>query len=280
MSFQFTDAHVTDYHSLGYTVFRGILPPSLIGDLRRSSDKAREIGRKLHGPQCQRLQPIAKYEVEQQPFRDYAELPALNDAVQRLLSKRHKFCNLGKPGTGDFGVCGVLLEPADLPYCTAWHRDWRDNMPGVPLADWDDMFHDVDCFNQVNCALYEDSCTWVVPGSHLRRDTSSEARRFPTRPVEGPALEGKSFEERERLCLEYCQSMPGAVQLFLNAGDFALYRNTLWHLGSYLPYRKRATLHDAVDTPRYAEWRDRIMKASEERKKAGQVWENPNELAA
>ena len=48
--------------------------------------------------------------------------------------------------------------------------------------------------------------------------------------------------------------MPGAVRLRLNAGDCAVYRNTLWHLGSYLPYRKRATLHDAVETPEYAAW--------------------------
>jgi hypothetical protein len=52
--------------------------------------------------------------------------------------------------------------------------------------------------------------------------------------------------------------MPGAVCLHLDAGDFALYRNTLWHLGNYVPYGKRATLHDAADTPEFLEWRTRI----------------------
>ncbi len=280
MAFQFSDSHIADYHTLGYVVFRGILPTSLIGELRKSCEKAREIAHKTRGKQAQRLQPIAKFDVNIQPFRDYAELPELNDAVHRLLTKQHSYCNLGKPGTEDYGVCGVLLEPGETPYCTAWHRDWRDNLPGMPLSDWHANYLNLDFFNQVNCALYEDSCTWVVPGSHLRRDLPCEARRFPTRPIEPPILTGQTPEQCERTCLEYCQSMPGAVRLFLNAGDFALYRNTLWHLGNYIHYRKRATLHDAVDTPSYALWRDHIMKASEERTKAGQMWENPNQLAA
>src|SRR5262249_6738114 len=110
------------------------------------------------------------------------------------------------------------------------------------------------------CALYEDSSTWVVPGSHLRRDLPGEAQRFPDRPIREPVLDGKSSEERERVCLAYCQSMPSAVQLHLNAGDLALYRHTLWHIGNYVPYRKRATLHDIVDTAQYAAWRERVLK--------------------
>ena len=29
-------------------------------------------------------------------------------------------------------------------------------------------------FNQINCPLYEDNCTWFVPGSHLRDDFPAE----------------------------------------------------------------------------------------------------------
>ena len=50
--------------------------------------------------------------------------------------------------------------------------------------------------------------------------------------------------------------MPGAVQLRLNAGDFALYRSSAWHLGNYVPYRKRATLHDFCGTPEYSAYID------------------------
>ena len=134
---------------------------------------------------------------------------------------------------------GVLFEPAGSPWCTHWHRDWRDNIPGLELARWDEHFADDRYFNQVNCALYADSCTWVVPGSHLRRDLPCEAARFPERPIAAPDLEGQSAAERELSCREYARSMPGARQLFLDAGDFCLYRNTLWHLGSYVPYARK-----------------------------------------
>lgn len=272
MSFQFKDSHIDEYYTHGYTVFRGLLPPSLIRDLRVSTDHGREIARKTTGAQSQRIQPVAKFDIDQKPFRDYAELPALRDALTKLLSPRHTHPN------ADW--LGVLLEPAEMPWCTIWHRDWRDNVATMPIADWEAVFTDTNYFNQINCALYEDGSTWVVPGSHLRRDLPGEVNRFPDRPIRGPELEGRTSEERERLCREYCESLPGARQLFLNAGDLALYRNTLWHIGSYVPYRKRATLHDIVDTPEYAAWRERVGKEMERRKAEGRLNENPNKKAA
>ncbi|MBV7337604.1 phytanoyl-CoA dioxygenase family protein [Chloroflexi bacterium TSY] len=117
---------------------------------------------------------------------------------------------------------------------------------------------------------------WVVPGSHLRRDLPGEIERFPDRPIPTPDLEGKTSEEREQICLDYCRSMPSAVRLSLDAGDFALYRSTLWHIGNYVPYRKRATLHDFVDTPEYNDWREQAAKEAAERRAAGIGMENPN----
>ena len=61
-----------------------------------------------------------------------------------------------------------------------------------------------------------------------------------------------------------------------DAGDFCLYRNTLWHIGNYVPYAKRATLHDAVDTDEFAAWRDETMGIVQERRAAGHGMENPN----
>ncbi len=268
MAFQFSDRHIDEYHTQGYTVFRQILPPSLVGELRRVAEKARHLARQQRGPQAQRLQPVGNYDLDQQPFIDYAELAPLNDAIHRVLTPRHYH--------GDRKMLGILLEPAELPWCTQWHRDWRDNVAGLDLKTWDARFSDIDLFNQVNCALYEDTCTWVVPGSHLRRDLPGEAARFPERPIAGPVLEGRTYEERERLCLDYCRSMPGAARLFLEAGDFTLYRNTLWHLGNYVPYQQRATLHDAVDTPEFAAWREEALAAAQKRREAGFGMENPN----
>lgn len=269
MAFAFSDQHIDQYHTQGFTLFRQILPPSLLGELRRVATQARGIARQLRGNQTQRLQPVGSYpELDQQPFIDYAELAPLNDAIHRTLSPRHSH--------GNRQMLGILLEPGDLPWCTQWHRDWRDNVSGLDLALWDAHFGDLDYFNQVNCALYEDGCTWVVPGSHLRRDLPGEAARFPERPIAGPDLEGRSYEERERLCLDYCRSMPGAVRLHLEAGDFCLYRNSLWHLGNYLPYQQRATLHDAVDTPEFLAWRSAALANAQQRRDAGHGMDNPN----
>ena len=40
MAFQFQDAMVNEYLSEGYLIFRGIVPPSLLNDLRREAEKA------------------------------------------------------------------------------------------------------------------------------------------------------------------------------------------------------------------------------------------------
>lgn len=249
MAFSFSEKHVEEYRNNGYTVFRGILPASLITDLRRQTDAGRVLAREKHGPQAQRLQPVSSFDMDLQPFRDYLSLPALVDAVHRVLTPRHS--------TGNEKVLGVLLEPADQPWCTNWHRDWRHHLNDPRRLDsWAEHFSDINYFNQVNCALYEDDSTWIVPRSHLRaEDSAGERARFPQTPAPGPHLEGLSAAERERVCLEYCQSMPGAVRLHLDAGDYCLYRNTMWHIGSYVPYRKRATLHDTPDTPEFAAWR-------------------------
>ena len=268
MGFQISDKHIEEYHMLGYTVFQKILPPSLIRDLRQASDRAKAIAREQSGPQVQRLQPVVSYDLDQQPFIDYANLPPLVDAIAKVLTPRHRH--------GDRDHFGILFEPADMPYCTPWHRDWRDNAAGLSLSMWDEVFSDINHFNQINCALYEDSSTWFVLGSHLRRDLPAEIERFPDRPIPSVGLDGKSAEEREPLCLEYCRSMPGAVQLHLEAGDFALYRNTLWHLGNYVPYRKRATLHDSAWTPEFEAWYKKARTESSKRREAGFGMENPN----
>ena len=115
MAFQFSDKHIEDFHMLGYTVFGQILPPSLISDLRRVSDAAREIARERGGAQAQRLQPVGHFDLDQQPFIDYADLPDLVDAAAKVLTPDHHH--------GNRDEFGILLEPAEIPYCTAWHRD-------------------------------------------------------------------------------------------------------------------------------------------------------------
>ena len=106
------------------------------------------------------------------------------------------------------------------------------------------------------------------PGSHLRPDLPRERAAFPHFPPRKPEVDDLGYAQRERTCLEYCRQMPGAERLVLDAGDFALYRNSLWHIGNYVPYRKRATLHDSVRTPEYDAFMDRIDQLNREKKAA------------
>lgn len=268
MGFQLTDQHIDDFQLQGYTVFRKILPTSLIRDLRRVSHSARQIARDRLGSQAQRLQPVGNFDIDQQPFIDYAELPDLVKAIAELLSPHHQH--------GNRNHLGILIEPAEEPYCTPWHRDWRDNLRGMKLERWNQRFQDANLFNQINCALYNDNCTWLVPGSHSRHDLVCEIERFPNRPISGPNLKNKNTEEREQICLEYCRSMPSCLQLHLEAGDFALYRSSVWHIGNYVPYSIRATLHDSAMTPEFEIWSQQVQQEASVRREAGVVMDNPN----
>jgi len=244
--FRYSDKHAEEFKRDGFTVFKGAIPPALIDDLRVVCDKAREIARADGGPSVQRLQPVKDFDLDQRPFKDYGELPEVRAGLEKLLSPKHYY------GTKHLGV---LFEPAQQPWVTRWHRDWRDNaLPKEYWPRWESAIHDLDLFNQINAALFEDSSLWVVPGSHARLDTPEEAQRFPTRPIHAPTLDGFSDAMRERIGLDYCRSMPNAFQVLLDAGDIAIYRNTLWHIGNYVPYRKRATLHDGAMTAEYEAW--------------------------
>lgn len=122
MTFHFSEQHIEEFYTRGVTVFRSILPSSLISDLRRVTDQGRDLARRQQCPQAQRFQPVAAYDIEQQPFIDYRDLPILRDTVAKVLSLDIY---------GDPQLLGVLLEPSDLPWCTAWHRDILDNLPGA-----------------------------------------------------------------------------------------------------------------------------------------------------
>ncbi len=251
MPYEVSESDIAAYYRNGFIVFRQVLPASLIGDLRREADKALLIARRDKGPQAQRLQPVKRYEAElnQKPFQDYAELPAIREAITQVLSPQHYY--------GKADVLGLLLHPETQPWCTAWHRDMTLQSSRLAPIEFQDLMLDWNSANQINCPLYDDDCTWFVPGSHLRsRDLPGEtaASNPPVSVDHGPQSKVTDPVEKERLCWNYTASMPGAVQLRLNPGDFAMYRPIGWHIGNYVPYKKRATLHDAVFTADYEAW--------------------------
>src|SRR5580700_3795620 len=157
MAFKYTERNREEYCDVGFTIMRDLIPPALLTDLRRETDKARDLARKLHGPRAQRLQPVYSYpELDHRPFRNFSALPELLRAVEGVLGHAHHASN----------IMGVLLEPAEECWCTHWHRDWGYNAPHVKLGPFFEAAKDLKMFNQLNAALYDDHSLWVVPYSH------------------------------------------------------------------------------------------------------------------
>lgn len=255
MSFQCHDGLREEYQREGIIVLRDLIPSALLSDLRAETEKARSIARREHGSQAQRLQPVYRYpEISSQPFRDFLNLSELQAVVRTVLSEEHKQSN----------IMGVLLEPAEDAWATNWHRDWAHHVRNLPIERFEAAKSNLRMFNQLNAALYEDGSLWAVPQSHNRPDAPQELAAFPHNPPLNPPIPPESTpEERELTSLRYARSMPGAVQVPLGAGDVAFYRACLWHIGVYVPYRKRATLHDGFYCQEDLDWQKEMQMFQE-----------------
>jgi len=253
MSYQYTQQNRDEYFTQGFTILRGLIPPSLLTDLRRETDKARDIARAKYGPQTQRLQPVYAYdELNHQTFRDFLNLPELQATVNGILGDDH----------GQSDIMGVLLEPSSSAWATNWHRDWVHHDARVDKVDFEKVMMNPLMFNQFNAPLYDDHSLWVIPGSHNRLDTEAEKTAFGAIPVPAPKIDDSmSLAERELICSEYVRQMPGATPTALFAGDCAFYRSCQWHIGTYVPYTKRATLHDGFYGPEDLAWQLALKSA-------------------
>ena len=250
MKFSFCDSMIEDYWEQGYQNLQGILPPSLCRDLRREAAKGREFVRRDRGPQAPRVHQIGAYAdaLNLQPFHDYAELPELCNAVERLFGT-------GARPTGNIETIGILIEPQEHSWVHGWHRDGLIEVPPEKHHDsevraaLEELWATRYMFNQVNCALYRDSSLWFVPGSHAKPDLpgqiqSSYTDRCPTKQEE------QSEEEFEGICLDHCRNFPGSpVQVHLEAGDYLVYRNAAWHCAYMVSHQPRATLHHNPTVP-------------------------------
>lgn len=242
MAFTFCDSMIHDYRTQGYVVFRQIVPVSLLRDLRRVTATAQQQVRAKHGPQAQRMQPLPDYDIDLKPFQDFETLPAIVDAVSKVLTPRHIV---------EGQKIALLVEPAEKPWCTNWHRDITIESNVPDREEFRRVQHDPLFFNQINAPLYEDNCTWYVPGSYLRENLPGEQQVSESTPR---FADDVTNDERERVNLDYCRSMPRAVRLSMDAGDFAMYHPNGWHIGNYLPDRKRVTIHAFAPSPELLDW--------------------------
>ncbi|EIN04435.1 hypothetical protein PUNSTDRAFT_146419 [Punctularia strigosozonata HHB-11173 SS5] len=125
----------------------------------------------------------------------------------------------------------LLINPLSHEFALRWHRDdvketASEEEERAALSVWD---HGV----QWNTALYQDSCLYVVPGSHkLPRTPEQRAQSATQSPPDDPS------------------EMPGAVQVVLQPGETVFYNNNILHCGTYKSHERRATLHACMGDTR------------------------------
>jgi hypothetical protein len=243
--FVWQDSFKGDFHARGFVVLRGIIPASLVAELRIAADELRDLAHHDSDPQAQTTQTLDRYadHADLAPFARYLEVDEIHEAISRLLGPGFRYDGLDR--------IRLLIEPLDHPWQIGWHRDRVAEVPAEArdprfrsflTQHWDDTRY----FNQVNAAIYPDSCTWYVPESHRRqsdRDGEDESVMLPELRA---APSGTSPGTTEAALLAHCRKVPGAIQIHLDPGDLLLYHQLGWHTGSYSPARPRATIHHVV----------------------------------
>ncbi len=242
MPFSFSEQHAVEYFGRGYTIFRQILPSSLVRDLRAVCEQAEPFVKWDEG--APKLTAVGKLsdKIDLAPFRAYKDLPALNDAFQKLLSPQHAPAAIEE-------ILEVFYQPKDEARSLKWHRDIKEDGVGLDPAQFRKLNASGKWFVKVNAALYPDPSLFYVPSSLKRGNLPIEeevAERFP--------LRANSKEQWEEVVSGYVGSMPGAEQVFLGVGDVAVYQPNAFHLGAYWPSVRRATLQDTVWTAEIRTW--------------------------
>jgi hypothetical protein len=203
----------------GFLVLRGLIPPERIASLRHDYELAVERFQAAHAEE---------WAGSAQPRLHLAE-PGLIDernagAVQlwcddRLLDVAARLLAVPDPGnTQMMLMCNPRVDrgPAN------WHRDVHPHdMAPLDLLQ-DDLRENGPRYVQWNIPLYDDSVLWVVPGSHLRRNTEAES---------------------SQLARDAFKPLPGGIPVDLRAGDAVIYINYILHWGSDYSARMRRTIH-------------------------------------
>ncbi|MBM3279716.1 MAG: phytanoyl-CoA dioxygenase family protein [Candidatus Handelsmanbacteria bacterium] len=211
----------------GYIVLRNVVPPDQLAGLRDCFEtlveKQKEVWARQRKPDDP---PGGVWETAAQPRLVF------NNLIDAQTSAAAEFClhehTLGISrqlmGTPEAAVTAMLLmcNPVRDHGPAHWHRDVG---PGHP-APIDGLVEHIrlhgPAYVQWNIALWEDSVLWVVPGSHLRRNTEEEARQLAADPK---------------------VPLPGGLQVELGPGDGVAYTIPILHWGSDYSAKRRRIVH-------------------------------------
>ncbi|PCH34658.1 hypothetical protein WOLCODRAFT_139489 [Wolfiporia cocos MD-104 SS10] len=188
----------------------------------------RTVGRQFppydsNNPDSWGVQHIMHPDLGEPAFARWYTSDALVGVVRELLG-----CGGGEL---QMELFNMLINPTEHAFALRWHRDdvredASEEEERAALAVW---HYGV----QWNTALYEDSCLYVVPGSHKAPRTPEQRAHSSTPDPPADPMD-----------------MPGAVHVTLKPGETVFYNNNILHCGTYDPAATRATLHASMGDTR------------------------------
>ncbi|KAI5122409.1 hypothetical protein M0805_002959 [Coniferiporia weirii] len=224
----------------GFVVVENLIPDDQFAALKDASARVvaktrtgewphrRVVGKQFppfdsDNPDSWGVQHLMNPELVEPAFAKWYTSDALTGAVRELLDCSEE--NL------QMELFNLLINPVSHDFALRWHRDdvredATEEEEKQALSLW---HHGV----QWNTALYEDSCLFVVPGSH-------KVPRTPEQRVLSESLEAPKDP----------MEMPGVRRVTLKPGQTVFYNNNILHCATYSSKAQRETLHASIGDTR------------------------------
>lgn len=214
----------------GYVILRHCIPPEMLDAVRTACEKMVDRQRVIWSRERAPDAPAGGvWETAAQPRLHLQTMQDQIDAETALsieiwLHENLQGASSELLGLKDAAVTEMMMmcNPVRDHGPAKWHRDFYPPYC-APLQGYvDDILENGPRYVQWNIPLYDDDVLWVVPKSHIRRNTEEENRQL-TKNNRVPLASG--------------------VQTHLNAGDGVAYILPILHWGSNYSTKLRRTIH-------------------------------------
>ena len=214
----------------GYVILRHCIPPEMLDAVRTACEKMVDRQRAIWARERAPDAPAGGvWETAPQPRLHLQTMQDQIDAETALsieiwLHENLQGASSELLGLEDAAVTEMMMmcSPVRDHGPAKWHRDFYPPYC-APLQGYaDDILENGPRYVQWNIPLYDDDVLWVVPKSHIRRNTEEENRQL-TKDNRAPLASG--------------------VQTHLNAGDGVAYILPILHWGSNYSTKLRRTIH-------------------------------------
>ncbi|EPQ53304.1 hypothetical protein GLOTRDRAFT_79428 [Gloeophyllum trabeum ATCC 11539] len=228
------------YAEQGFVIIPGLIPPSSFAELQQAAERAIERTRKgswphrrvvgkqfppydSANPDSWGVQHVMHPDLGEKAFARWYTSEEVRAVVRELLGCEDE--NL------QMELFNMLINPTEHDFALRWHRDdVKENATEEEEREALGIWH---YGVQWNTALYDDSCLYVVPGSHKTPRTPEQRKHSSTSEAPKDPMD-----------------MPGAIQVTIKAGETVFYNSNILHCATYSRAQQRATLHATMGDTR------------------------------